>query len=563
MTGAEVIIKALEREGVDTIFGMTGGNIMVVYDAMYDSKINHILMRHEQGAVHAADAYYRTTGKPGVVMATSGPGATNLVTGLANAMMDSVGIVALTGNVATSLIGTDAFQESDVYGITGPVTKHNYLVKDVKDLPRVFREAFHIATTGRPGPVLIDIPKDLQLAEFDGDFNAIIDLPGYKPNTKGHAGQIKKAAKEITKAKKPIMIVGGGAQAAADTVVKFAKKTGIPVITTLLGIGAFPTANEQWLGMPGMHGTVTANKAITKCDLLLAVGMRFDDRVTGKIASFAPHATVVHIDIDPAEISKLVNAHVPVVGDIADVIPRLTREVKRLKIADWQKQLREWKEKYPERYKTDRPLVPQEVVKMLREEVGTESIVTTDVGQHQMFAARLYPTEYPRSFVTSGGLGTMGFGLPAAVGAAIANPGKKVVCISGDGSIQMNIQEMATIFKHQLPIIIAIINNGCLGMVRQWQELFFDERYAEICLEDANPDFALLAEAYGIEGHNVKDRETARELIKKAAKSKKPVLLNFFVNEEEKIYPMVPSGAAVGDMILGDQAPEGEKEVQS
>ncbi len=563
MTGAEVIIKALEREGVDTIFGMTGGNIMVVYDAMYDSNIKHILMRHEQGAVHAADAYYRTTGKPGVVMATSGPGATNLVTGLANAMMDSVGIVALTGNVATTLIGTDAFQESDVYGITGPVTKHNYLLKDVNDLPRVFREAFHIATSGRPGPVLIDIPKDLQLAEFDGEFDAKLDLPGYKPNTKGHAGQIKKAAKEISKANKPIMIVGGGAQAAADTVVKFAKKTGIPVITTLMGIGAYPTANEQWLGMPGMHGTVTANKAITNCDLLLAVGMRFDDRVTGKIASFAPHATVVHIDIDPAEISKLVKADVPVVGDIADVMPRLTKEVKRLKIADWQKQLAEWKEKYPERYKTDRPLVPQEVVKMLREEVGTDSIVATDVGQHQMFAARLYPTEYPRSFVTSGGLGTMGFGLPAAVGASIANPGKKVVCISGDGSIQMNIQEMATIFKHQLPIIIAIINNGCLGMVRQWQELFFDERYAEICLEDANPDFALLAEAYGIEGHNVKDRDTARKVIKKAAKSKKPVLINFFVNEEEKVYPMVPAGAAVGDMILGDQAPESEKEVTS
>ncbi len=558
MTGAEVIIKALEREGVNTIFGMTGGAIMVVYDAMYDSKINHILMRHEQGATHAADAYYRTTGKVGVTIATSGPGATNLITGLANAMMDSAAIVAITGNVPSGLIGTDAFQEADIYGITGPVTKHNYLVRDVNDLPRVIKEAFHIASTGRPGPVLIDIPKDLQIEEFTGDFDAEMDLPGYKPTIKGHAGQIKKAAEALKLAKKPIMIVGGGSQSAADELLEFVENVDIPVITTLMGIGAFPTAKDQWLGMPGMHGTVAANKAISNCDLILASGIRFDDRVTGKISTFAPEATIIHMDIDPAEISKLVKAHVPVVGDLKNILPRLSEYSERLDIDDWRKQTAAWKAKYPERYNTEKPLVSQEVIGMLRKETTDDCIVTTEVGQHQMFAARLFPTEKPRTFVTSGGLGTMGFGLPAAVGAALGNPGRQVVCIAGDGSIQMNIQELATIYKHQLPIIIAIINNGCLGMVRQWQEMFFSERYAEIYLADSNPDFAKLAEAYGIEGHNIHDRESAKIAIEKASKSNKPVLLNFFVYEAENVFPMVPAGAGVADMIIGDQMPEGD-----
>jgi len=558
VTGAEVIIKALEREGVDTIFGMTGGAIMVVYDAMYDSDIKHILMRHEQGAAHAADAYYRTTGKVGVALATSGPGATNLITGLANAMMDSSAMVAITGNVPSGLIGTDAFQESDIYGITGPVTKHNYLVRDVNDLPRVIKEAFHIASTGRPGPVLIDIPKDLQIEEFTGDFDVEIDLPGYKPTIKGHAGQIKKAAEALKNSKEPIMIVGGGSQSAADELLAFVDKVDIPVITTLMGIGAFPTAKEQWLGMPGMHGTVSANKAISNCDLILASGIRFDDRVTGKISTFAPEATIIHMDIDPAEISKLVKAHVPVVGDLKNILPRLAEHLERLDIDDWRQQVAQWKAKYPERYETEKPLVSQEVIEMLRKETTDDCIVTTEVGQHQMFAARLFPTEKPRTFVTSGGLGTMGFGLPAAVGASLANPGTQVVCIAGDGSVQMNIQELATIYKHQLPIIIAIINNGCLGMVRQWQEMFFSERYAEIYLADSNPDFAKLAEAYGIEGHNIHDRASAKTAIEKAAKSNKPVLLNFFVYEAENVFPMVPAGAGVGDMIIGDQMPEGD-----
>jgi len=556
MKGAEALLKALERQGVDTVFGHPGGAILPVYDALYDSPIRHILVRHEQAGAHAADAYYRASGRVGVCFATSGPGATNLVTGLATAQMDSSAVVAITGNVATALIGTDAFQEADVYGITGPVTKHNYLVKNVDDIPRVVAEAFHIASTGRPGPVLIDIPKDVQQAEFHGTFDVEIDLPGYRPTVMGHARQVRKAADAIRAAKRPVMMVGGGGQVASEEVLAFARKSGIPIITTLMGIGAFPAGERQALGMPGMHGTVTANRAITHCDLILGAGLRFDDRVTGKISRFAPNATVVHVDIDPAEISKLVKAHIPVVGDLRDVLPRLADELEPLDIDDWWQQLDEWKAMYPERYKQDQPLVSQEVIQLLREASGGDVVVTTEVGQHQMFAARLFPTMRPRSFITSGGLGTMGFGLPASVGAAFARPGETVVCIAGDGSVQMNIQELATIYKHQLPIVIAILNNGVLGMVRQWQEMFSAERYSEIFLADSNPDFAKLAEAYGIEGHNVFDRETAKELVPKVLASGKPALINFFVYEAEKVFPMIPSGAGVDEMIVGDQEPD-------
>ena len=506
-----------------------------------------------------ADAYARMSGKVGVVFATSGPGATNLVTGLATAHMDSSAVVAITGNVVRSLIGTDAFQEADVFGITGPVTKHNYLVKDVNDLPRILTEAFHIASTGRPGPVLVDVPKDVQQSEYDGPLEAEIDLPGYLPTLVGHARQIEKAAEAIRTAKRPIMMVGGGGQVAPEEVAAFAHLTGIPVITTLMGIGAYPPGDEQFIGMPGMHGTVTANRAITHCDLILGAGLRFDDRVTGKISRFAPNATVVHIDIDPAEISKLVKAHVPVVGDLRDVLPRLQNLLSRLDIDEWRAQITEWKDRYPERYKTDKPLVSQEVLEMLREAAG-DAIVTTEVGQHQMFAARLLPTKRPRSFITSGGLGTMGFGLPAAIGAAFARPGETVVCVAGDGSVQMNIQELATLSKHRLPVVIAILNNGVLGMVRQWQELFHAQRYSEIYLADSNPDFAKLAEAYGIEGHNVFDRDQARKLIPEAIAKGGPVLLNFVVYEAEKVWPMVPAGAGVDEMIIGDQEPEQEPE---
>lgn len=558
MNGAAALLHALQLQGVEVAFGHPGGAIMPIYDALYDSSIRHILVRHEQAGAHAADAYYRASGKVGVCMATSGPGATNLITGLATAQMDSSAVVAITGNVARGLIGTDAFQEADVYGITAPITKHNYLIQDVKDIPRVVAEAFHIASTGRPGPVLIDIPKDVQLAEFDGDFEVEIDLPGYRPTVQGHAGQIRKAAEAIRAAKKPVMMVGGGSQVASSEAIAFAEATGIPVITTLMGIGAYPPAGNLALGMPGMHGTVTANRAIMHCDLILGAGLRFDDRVTGKLSRFAPNATVVHIDIDPAEISKLVKAHVPVVGDLRDVLPRLQAELGPLEIADWWTTLREWRSSYPERFKKDKPLVSQEVIQMLEEATAGDCIVTTEVGQHQMFAARLFPTTRPRSFITSGGLGTMGFGLPAAIGAAIARPGEQVICVAGDGSIQMNIQELATIFKHQLPIIIAITNNGVLGMVRQWQEMFHSQRYSEIYLADSNPDFAKLAEAYGIEGYNVFNRDEARELIPQLLERGKPALVNFVVYESEKVFPMIPAGAGLDEMIIGDQEREEE-----
>ncbi|HKI59095.1 MAG TPA: biosynthetic-type acetolactate synthase large subunit [Trueperaceae bacterium] len=556
MKGSEALLKALERQGVDVVFGHPGGAILPVYDALYDSPIKHVLVRHEQAGAHAADAYYRASGRVGVCFATSGPGATNLVTGLATAQMDSSAVVAVTGNVATNLIGTDAFQEADVYGITAPVTKHNYLVKRVEDIPRVVAEAFHIASTGRPGPVLIDLPKDVQQAEFHGDFDVDLDLPGYRPTVVGNAKQIRKAADAIRKAERPVMMVGGGGQVAHQAVMDFARKTNIPVITTLMGIGAFPAGERQALGMPGMHGTVTSNRAITHCDLILGAGLRFDDRVTGKISRFAPNATVVHIDIDPAEISKLVKAHVPVVGDLRDVLPRLADALEPLAIDDWWRQLETWKGMYPERYKREQPLVSQEVIQLLHEATGGDCVVTTEVGQHQMFSARLFPTTRPRTFITSGGLGTMGFGLPAAVGAAFARPGEQIVCIAGDGSIQMNIQELATLYKHQLPVLIAILNNGVLGMVRQWQEMFSAERYSEIYLADSNPDFAKLAEAYGLDGYNVFDRETAAALIPQVLAKGKPALMNFFVYEAEKVFPMIPAGAGVDEMIVGDQEPE-------
>ena len=558
MKGSEVLLKALEREGVTLVFGHPGGAIMPVYDALYDSPIKHILVRHEQAGAHAADAYYRASGRPGVVFATSGPGATNLVTGLATAHMDSSALVAVTGNVPSSLIGTDAFQEADVYGITGPVTKHNYLVKHVNDIPRVVKEAFHIASTGRPGPVLIDIPKDIQNETFTGSFDVEIDLPGYKPTVAGHAGQIKRAAEAIRKAERPVMMVGGGGQVAAQQVMAFAERTGVPIITTLMGIGAYPAGLPNALGMPGMHGTVTANHAISHCDLIIGAGLRFDDRVTGNVRRFAPEATIVHIDVDPAEISKLVKAHVPVVGDLRDVLPRLGEALEPLQLDDWWAQLNAWKTRYPERYKRDKPLVTQEVIELLRDATGGNCIVTTEVGQHQMFAARLFPTNKPRTWLTSGGLGTMGFGLPAAIGAAFARPGEQVVCVAGDGSVQMNIQELATIYKHQLPILIAICNNGVLGMVRQWQEMFHEERYSEVYLADSNPDFAKLAEAYGIDGYNVHSREEARALVPEVLAKGKPAVMNFFVYEADKVFPMIPAGAGVDQMMIGDQEPEGD-----
>ena len=550
MNGAAALLKALERHGVTTVFGHPGGAIMPVYDALYDSPIRHVLVRHEQAGAHAADAYYRASGRVGVCFATSGPGATNLVTGLATAHMDSSAVVAVTGNVPSSLIGTDAFQEADVTGITLPVTKHNYLVQHVNDIPLVVAEAFHIAATGRPGPVLIDIPKDVQQAEFSGSFEVEIDLPGYRPTLVGNARQIKRAANAIREAERPVLMVGGGGQCAPEAVARFAEVTGIPVITTLMGIGAYPAGGEQALGMPGMHGTVTANRAITHCDLILGAGLRFDDRVTGKLSRFAPNATVVHIDVDPAEISKLVKAHVPVVGDLRDVLPRLTEQLGRLDLDAWWEQLREWKGRYPERYKTDKPLVSQEVIQMLERATGGDCVVTTEVGQHQMFAARLFPTSRPRTWISSGGLGTMGFGLPAAIGAAFARPGETVVCVAGDGSIQMNIQELATAKLQNLPVKVMILNNGYLGMVRQWQELFYDRRYSHTTL-NGNPDFVKLAEAYGAKGMRVTERGQVRDAVEEALATDDVVVCDFVIDPEENVFPMVPAGEAINRMIGG------------
>uniref|UniRef100_A0A7C2C352 Acetolactate synthase n=1 Tax=Thermus islandicus TaxID=540988 RepID=A0A7C2C352_9DEIN len=551
MKGAEALLKALEREGVEVVFGHPGGAIMPTYDALYDSPIRHILVRHEQGGVHAATGYARASGRVGVVMATSGPGA--LVTGLADAMMDSTPVVAITGNVPRALIGTDAFQEADVTGVTMPITKHNYLVQDVNDLPRIVKEAFHIASTGRPGPVLIDIPKDVQLAEFTGEFDAKLDLPGYRPTLKGHPKQIERALDALEKAERPVLMVGGGAQHAHAELLAFAEKTGLPVITTLMGLGAFPGNHPLWLGMPGMHGTVAANRAIHHADVILAIGLRFDDRVTGKVSRFAPHAhTIIHVDIDPAEIGKVVRTHIPIVGDSRLVLKEMLKGAKPLRLAAWWRELEEWRTRYPLRVRPKPHLQSQEVIRAFHEATGGNAIVTTGVGQHQMFAAQFFPVTRPRSFLTSGGLGTMGVGLPFAIGAQIARPEELVLDFDGDGSFQMTLQELATVVKYKLPVKVVILNNGYLGMVRQWQDLFHARRYSEVYLADSNPDFARLAEAYGIKGVRVERREDLRRGVEAVLNADGPVVAEFKVYHEEGVFPMIPAGGAAEDMIVED-----------
>lgn len=548
MTGSEVVMKLLERHGVEVIFGHPGGAIMPIYDALYDSPIKHVLVRHEQGGAHMADAYYRASGKVGVCFATSGPGATNLVTGLATAMMDSSAVVAITGNVASGLIGTDAFQEADVYGITGPVTKHNYLVKRVEELPQVLAEAFHIASTGRPGPVLVDVPKDVQLAKYDGPLDSEIDLPGYKPTIVGHAGQIRKAAEAVRAAKRPVMIVGGGGQVVPREVAELVERTGIPVITTLMGIGAYPPAAEESLGMPGMHGTVSANKAISHCDLILGAGLRFDDRVTGKISRFAPNATVVHIDIDPAEIGKNIETTVPVVGDARQALALLNAELEDLRHDEWLESIAEWRRTPPYRPHTnDAVLQPQFVMERLHEAMQGSAIVVTDVGQHQMWAAQYFKCNKPNNWVTSGGLGTMGFGVPAALGAALARPDEEVWAIVGDGGVQMTLFEFATLVQEQANVNVVIINNGYLGMVRQWQQLFHDRNYSETFI--SQPDFQMLATAYGMAARTITSRDDVDEAIEWAREIVGPTLLNFVVEQEMNVYPMIPSGGSYGELI--------------
>jgi acetolactate synthase-1/2/3 large subunit len=554
LTGAQAILESLKKEGVDLIFGYPGGSVLPLYDALYYEKnIKHILVRHEQGAAHAADGFARATGKVGVCVATSGPGATNLVTGIATAYMDSIPVVAITGQVGTALLGRDSFQEADITGITIPITKHNYLIKDIKDIPRVFKEAFYIARTGRPGPVLIDIPKDIQMQKLNFKYPEKIDIPSYRPKYEGHPRQIAAAAKAIMASKRPVIYSGGGAIAsgAAKELTELAIKCSIPVTTTLLGKGAFPETNKLSLGMPGMHGTVYANYSIQECDLLIAIGARFDDRVTGHIAKFAPKAKHIHIDIDPAEIGKNVKADIPIVGDVRTVLKELIGKVSaKDDHAPWLAQVEEWKAKYPLSYKKTDEIKPEYVVEQIYEATKGEAIITTEVGQNQMWASQYYKFTKPRTMISSGGLGTMGYGLPAAIGAQFGCPDQIVFDIAGDGSIQMNIQELTTAVNNKLPVKIAVLDNACLGMVRQWQELLHGKRYSQTDLE-GNPDLVKIAEAYGARGIRVTKIEEVRPAIEESLTIKdRPVLIDFKVAKGENVFPFVPAGQAINEMLV-------------
>ena len=559
LKGSQILLETLVKEGVDVIFGYPGGAVLEIYHELPNYPIRHVLVRHEQAAVHAADGYARASGRIGVALVTSGPGATNTVTGIATAYMDSIPIVVLTGQVPTMLIGNDAFQEADIVGITRPCTKHNYLVKDLEELAQVIREAFYIARTGRPGPVLIDLPKDLMNSFCEYAFPETIHLRGYNPTIKGHVGQIKRAVNEILNAEKPVLLGGGGVISSngAEELRFIAQKFKIPVTTTLMGLGSFPENDDLSLGMLGMHGTYPANMAITNCDLLISVGARFDDRVTGKLDEFASLAKIVHIDIDPTSISKNVKVDIPIVGDVKTTLKQMIetlkkedkgKEVKK-KRKEWLDQIAEWKITYPLSYVQKSIIKPQFVVEKISELTKGEAIITTEVGQNQMWTAQFYKFTQPRTLLTSGGLGTMGYGFPAAIGAQIAFPDRLVIDIAGDGSIQMNIQEMATAVQHGLPIKIAILNNGYLGMVRQWQELFYDRRYSHTHMNTA-PDFIELAEAYGAVGLRAVKPEEVVPLIKKALSTPRLVIMDFVVEPEECVYPMVPSGAPINKMLL-------------
>ena len=560
-TGSQILLECLQLEGVDTVFGYPGGTVINIYNDLVDYPIKHILNRHEQAAVHAADGYARATGKVGVAIATSGPGATNTVTGIATAYMDSIPLVIITGQVPTPLIGNDAFQEADIIGITRPITKHNYLVKDVKDLARIVKQAFYIARTGRPGPVLIDLPKDVQLASTNFVYPDTVEIRGYKPTFSGNVRQVEKAVKMILAAKKPVLYVGGGASLsdASGELLQFAEMVQAPVTTTLMAMAAFPQRHPLCLGMLGMHGTYCANMAVTHADLLVAIGARFDDRVTGKIATFAPHAKIIHIDIDPTSIKKNVRVDLPIVGDLKDVLQTIVTkliehgdEVKELvaTLGSWREEIADWKQQHPMSYKpSDKIIKPQFVIEKLRELTSDDAIITTEVGQHQMWTAQFFGFSQPRTFLTSGGLGTMGFGLPAALGAQAAFPGRQVIDVSGDGSFQMNSQELATLVQYRLPVKIAILNNNFLGMVRQWQQLFFDRRYSQTCME-LPIDFIKLAEAYGATGLRATTPDEVETVIRTALETPGPVIMEFKVAREENVMPMVPAGAGLNEMVL-------------
>lgn len=556
ITGSEILLRSLLLEGAECVFGYPGGAVLYIYDAMHGfSDFNHLLTRHEQGAIHAADGYARASGKVGVCIVTSGPGATNTVTGIATAFMDSVPLVIITGNVASSLIGTDAFQEADITGITMPITKHSYLVRDVADLPRIIHEAFHIANTGRKGPVLIDIPKDV--SNQTTLFNPVqsVNLRGYNPTVVPNRLQLDKLVAAIKEAKQPVVIAGGGViySGAHEELYEFITKAQIPVTTTLLGLGAFPTGNDLWMGMPGMHGTYTANQAIQRADLLISIGARFDDRVTGKLDGFAPHAKIVHIDIDPAEIGKNVKTDIPIVGDVKTVLQQLNPMISSAQLADaWRKEIVQMKQDKPLKYKdSDTELKPQWVIELLNDTTNGDAIVSTDVGQHQMWAAQYYKFNHPRSWITSGGLGTMGFGFPSAIGAQMAHPDRLVISINGDGGMQMCAQELAICAINNIPVKVVVINNQVLGMVKQWQELIYDKRYSHVDLS-GSPDFVKLAEAYGVKGLRASNKEDAKKVWQEALDTPGPVLVEFVVSKEENVYPMVTQGSTIDQMLMGD-----------
>jgi acetolactate synthase-1/2/3 large subunit len=557
MRAVDALIECLKAEGVEVVFGLPGGANLPTYDAFYDGGIKHVLVRHEQGGGHAAEGYAKATGKVGVALGTSGPGATNLVTAVTDAMMDSVPTVFLTGQVRTELLGTDGFQEADTMGITLPIVKHSFMIQHPLELPRTLHEAFHIARTGRPGPVVVDIPQDLSRADIPYEPVDSVHLPGYQPTTEGNQKQIRLAAKALANARRPVIYAGGGvvnANAAAE-LSELVLADRFPCTCTLMGLGAFPASHDQWLGMLGMHGTRSANYAMDEADLICAIGARFDDRITGKLSEFAPRAKFIHIDVDPAEISKNVPAHIPIVGDAKNILPRLVAEYRALetdpsRLEEWWSRISAWRSRYPLRYddSEDAEIKPQLMVEALYEATGGDCILTSDVGQHQMWAAQYFHFDKPRRWLNSGGLGTMGFGLPAAMGAQVGCPDQLVCCLAGDGSVQMNIQELATCTEYGIPIKVFVMNNGYLGMVRQWQELFWDKRYSHVDTGQW-PDFVKLAEAYGATAMRLDDKTTLVDDMKQAIATEGPVVVDVRVTREENCYPMIPSGQPARNMV--------------
>jgi len=571
-TGAQILIDALIQEKVKVLFGYPGGVVIPIFDVLYETKeIRFVLTRHEQAAAHAADGYARATGEVGVCIATSGPGATNLITGIATAYLDSIPMVAITGQVASPLLGTDAFQEADVVGITRPITKHNFLVKRIEDLPILLKQAFHIARTGRPGPVLIDIPIDVSRACLDDyQYPESVSIRSYRPNVVGHMRQIKKAADMINSSKKPLIYAGGGViiSGAHEELLNLAEKTNIPVTTTLMGLGSFPGSHPLFIGMPGMHGSKAANYTLQECDLIISVGARFDDRVTGYVAKFAPNASVIHMDIDPAAISKIIKVDIPVVGDAKNILTSLIPLVNPREADEWNRRVNQWMEGGLFIYTDSKTEIkPQSVIKALYRITGGDAIIATEVGQHQMWTAQYYLFDKPRTLISSGGLGTMGFGMPAAMGAALSNPAKPVIDIAGDGSIQMNIQELATLSMNRIPVKIVILNNGYLGMVRQWQELFYQRRYSATCLMTGSlcadcagpdeckktyiPDFVALANSYGIEAFRTDSPDCVDETLRAGLAVDGPAIMEFIVAREENVFPMVPAGKPIDEILEG------------